>query len=638
MNHKIISMILLINFLIISLNGVFVIKTGSVSVVYDNEKNLQLEFHFSIPTFEYHGDSTIIRVRETNLNQIIDGKPVLPVNITTLEFKFGTKILKVDFSYPKPIIFNLTHPLIYAQEGGLDGNTISNGTLSNTDEFYPDDWISYHTGGGLSYGVHKTFFVLRVYPVRCNSLKVYYIPWIKINIRYLEPKESIIRTPSVYDLLIISPSIFIKYLQPLVLHKESVGISTKLVSLDEIYDKIFWYGRDEAEKIKYFIKQAVETWGVRYVLLVGGVDGQTFRWLLPVRYSHVIPGENDQEYIEPAFLSDLYYADIYDSNGNFSSWDSNDDNIFSLWNTTFREEMDLYPDVYLGRLPCRNIREVKIMVDKIINYEKKSFGKSWFKNLVLVGGDSYNDKMGFNEGELICDEVEKHMPGFNAIKVYASQNDINRRTVNSALNPGCGFAYFVGHGSPGTWNTHFPPHGSDWTTGYSIKDMIPLRNKDRYPITVVGGCHNGQFNVSLMNIILGLKKEGLHYFSSKPGNFGGFWYREWVPNCWAWWFTSKRDGGAIATIANTGLGTHGENDLDYNGVADYLEILDGWLELRFFKIFGEENQRILGENHGESITEYLHRFLGNNDRMDVKMIQQWELFGDPSLMIGGYPH
>ena len=167
--------------------------------------------------------------------------------------------------------------------------------------------------------------------------------------------------------------------------------------------------------------------------------------------------------------------------------------------------------------------------------------------------------------------------------------------------------------------------------------MIPLRNKDRYPITVVGGCHNGQFDVSLTNIILGLKEEGLHYFSSKPGSFGGFWHREWVPNCWAWWFTSKKNGGAIATIANTGLGTHGENDLDYNGVADYLEVLDGWLELRFFQIFGEENHRILGENHGDSITEYLHRFLDNNDRMDVKMIQQWELFGDPSLMIGGLP-
>jgi len=634
MNSKIIIIIiLLIIFLAIPSNEILLIESKGFPL---NDNNIHLEFHFSTPIFEEHEGSTIIRIIETNLNQIIEGRPVLPVNLTTLTFPFGTKILDINISYPTPVVFNLTYPLVYTEKRSLDDNLGSTVDISNIDDIYPDNWISYHIGCGLSYGIHKTFFVLRVYPVRYNSMRIYFIPWIKVNIRYIEPEDSPIKNPAIYDLLIISPSTFIRHLKPLVSHKESMGIQTKLVSLDEVYDKIFWYGRDKPEKIKYFIKQAIENWGVKYVLLVGGLEGQKLNWLLPPRYSHVTPGEGDQEYIEPAFLSDLYYADIYDANGSFSSWDSNNDNIFSSWDTTFREKMDLYPDVYLGRLPCRNIREVEIMVDKIITYEKKSFGKTWFKNLVLIGGDSYNDKMGFNEGELICDEVEKHMPGFNAIKVYASQNDINRKTANTALNPGCGFAYFVGHGSPGTWNTHFPPDGSEWTTGYSIRDMLFLRNKDRYPITVVGGCHNGQFNVSLTNIILGLKKDGLHYFSSKPGNFGEFWYREWVPNCWAWWLTSKKDGGAIATIANTGLGTHGENDLDYNGVADYLEVLDGWLELRFFQLFGEENHYILGENHGETITEYLHRFLGNNDRMDVKMVQQWELFGDPSLMIGGY--
>jgi hypothetical protein len=107
--------------------------------------------------------------------------------------------------------------------------------------------------------------------------------------------------------------------------------------------------------------------------------------------------------------------------------------------------------------------------------------------------------------------------------------------------------------------------------------------------------------------------------------------------CWGWQLTSKIGGGAIATIANTGLGTHGREDSDNNSVADYLEVLDGWLELRFLQLYGEEHADGLGENHGETLVGYLHRFLGNNDKMDVKMVQQWELFGDPSLKIGGYP-
>ena len=94
-------------------------------------------------------------------------------------------------------------------------------------------------------------------------------------------------------------------------------------------------------------------------------EGQTNTWNFPVRYSHVVPPD-EQEYPEQYFISDLYYADIFDSEGNFSSWDSNFDDIFAVWNATVKDEMDSYPDVYLGRLPCRNIPEVRAMVKKII--------------------------------------------------------------------------------------------------------------------------------------------------------------------------------------------------------------------------------------------------------------------------------
>jgi hypothetical protein len=77
-------------------------------------------------------------------------------------------------------------------------------------------------------------------------------------------------------------------------------------------------------------------------------------------------------------------------------------------------------------------------------------------------------------------------------------------------------------------------------------------------------------------------------------------------------------------------------DANRNSVNDYLEVLDGWLELRFLKLYAKEDSDILGMNHGQAITEYLNRFLGNDDEMDAKMVQQWILFGDPTLKIGGY--
>jgi len=603
---------------------------------------LTIELNFSTPEIVPYGENFVVSVPEANFNTMNPEEPVIPFNLSVFELPFGTTIVDVDYETSTPEVINLSGKLTFCRAAvDLLGYNIQINSMDddvyNSPGPYPGDWVFYHTGGGLSHGEHTTFLGVRVYPVLYypSDDQLQFIRNITVNISYMEPVEPILEDRDVYDLLIITPSKFTKYLQPLVYHKNMCCVETKLVELEEVYDQMFWYGRDQQEKIKYFIKDAVENWGITYVLLVGGIKGQTFSWDLPVRYSRVVPLD-EQEYAERSFISDLYFADIYDGEGAFSSWDSNHDNMFAVWNEFYKEEMDLYPDVYLGRLPCRTVREVRIMVNKIINYEKDKCDENWFNNLLLVAGDSYNDTNHFNEGELIAEEAIGQMPDFTPVKVYASEQDINRKTVNDAMNQGSGFAYFCGHGNPKSWTTHFPPNGTEWTTGYTIRDMMFLKNREKLPIAVVGGCHNAQFDVTMSNIIKGIQEDGLHYFSPKSGSAGRFWYSEWVPNCWAWWLTSKIGGGAIATIANTGLGTHGDGDSDNNSIADYLEVLDGWLELRFLKLYGEEHYDILGENHGETLTGYLHRFLGDEAKMDVKMVQQWELFGDPSLKIGGY--
>jgi len=603
-------------------------------------KEITVHYQFSEPTFELYEDELVVRIVGTNFNMVRNGYPVIPAHVSTFELPFGSTIqnISINTSTPETILLPGRLSIGLYRYDLLSKNLLSSMvTVQKITKIYPEDWVTSHTGGGLSNGEHTTFLTLRIYPVRYdpNDHVLHYVQNVTVTIEYKEPTQSLLSENKVYDLLIVAPEEFLSSLEPLVTHKNNVGIKTKLVSVTTIYDKMFWYGRDQQEKIKYFIKNAIETWGISHVLLVGGLDGQSDRWNLPVRYSQVVPPD-EQEYAEQSFISDLYYADIYDSLGGFSSWDSNNDDRFAVWNEAYKDEMDLYPDVYLGRLPCRSTKEVNILVDKIITYETNTDNNNWFYNYVIVAGDSYPDETGFNEGELIGERSEGLMPDFTPLRVYSSIDDINRKTVNDAMNKGAGFAYFCGHGSPGSWSTHFPPDGSEWTTGYNLPDMIPLHNQEKLPITIVGGCHNGQFDVGLTNMLKGIKQYGIMgYFFTQPFRF---YYNEWVTNCWAWWLTSKQNGGAIATIANTGLGTHGEGDQDYNGVADYLEVLDGWLELRFLELYGILDQDDLGLNHAQAMTEYLHIFLGNNEKMDTKMVQQWELFGDPSLRIGGYHH
>lgn len=598
------------------------ISDNEVGFFYGSEPEvLTLEFSFSDPVITEDSEFSYVSVEESDFNHIADGAPVLPVKLALQEFTFGTEIISVDYELSSPETLYLEKKLSFGKcsPKGTDMDE----DIYGSSNLYPSDWVTYHTGGGLSNDQLRTFFAARIYPVRYKPLddQLQYINHITLNITYEEPDQPLHSENTVYDLLILAPSKFKTSLQPLVNHKNDLEFKTILVELPDVYDQMSSQGRDKAEQIKYYIKEAVENWGIRYVLLVGGRNGQGFSWYFPVRYSHVVPPD-EQEYAEPYFISDLYYADIYDSIGGFSSWDSNDNGIFAEWDETNKDEMDLYPDVYLGRLACRYNFEVTTMVNKIKNYEKDKCSDSWFKNMALVAGDSYNDTNHFNEGELICEEALDNMPGFNPVRLYASDDvEIDRTTVKQVIDPGCGFAYFCGHGNPGTWNTH-PPPGEKWCTGFDAFDMIYLKNKEKLPIVVVGGCQNNRFDVTILNLFRNLE-EALRSAT-------------WVPRCWSWWLTVKIGGGAIAAIGSTGLGTHGREDTDNNSIADYLEVLDGWLELRFFQLYGIENNKILGENHGETLTGYLHRFLGSNEKMDVKMVQQWILFGDPSLQIGGH--
>ncbi|MCK5300815.1 MAG: hypothetical protein KAJ21_02850 [Thermoplasmatales archaeon] len=422
-----------------------------------------------------------------------------------------------------------------------------------------------------------------------------------------------------FDLLIITPEIFENKLQTLVEHKNNLDIKTKLVTTEKVYDEMFWFGRDKAEKIKYFIKTALDEWNIKYVLLVGGRQDQSFMesWFIPVRYSFLERKYGD--YPERKFISDLYYADIYDAEGNFSSWDDDNDGIFSEWpdNDIASDIPDLYPDVSVGRLPCRNNRDVEIIVNKIIDYETGLFSESWFKNMVVVAGDTYTNKTQYIDGEVYTQMAIDNMPGFNPVKLWTSDGSLsNSWDTVKTINKGCGFIFFSGHGNPASWATHPPNDETVWIDGMKLRYMPFLFNKNKLPICITGsGCFNNMFNVSFLN----------HPFSVYP-----------IPKCWGEGMTFNAHGGSIATIGSTAFSYESP---DINSNRGGIE----WLDIQFFKEYGINDIDVLGECWSDTISAFLDNFSINwmdnsydGDALIVKNVQQWLLIGDPSLKIGGY--
>ena len=438
------------------------------------------------------------------------------------------------------------------------------------------------------------------------------------NIRSVNNK---IATYGSYDLLIITPKKFSDYIHPLVNHKNEFGVKTILVNIEDVYEKMFWYGRDDAEKIKYFIKEAIEQWKIKYVLLFGGRRNQstTETWWIPIRYTHL-----DRKYgnmTERKFISDLYFADIYDENGNFSSWDSDNNGIFGEWpeNKTAIDIPDLFPDIYVGRLPCRNIFEVKIAVKKIIDYETGKKSDSWFKTMVVVAGDTYPKKTSYYDGEVYTQIGLDKMSDFKPKRLWTSDGSLkNWIDVIIAINKGCGFIWLSGHGNPASWATHPPDDSRTWINGLKLRYIPFLINKNKLPICIDGsGCFNSMFNVSL--------------------GYSPWVYGYTIPRCLSWALTIKYNGGSIATIGSTGFSYESPDiNVGYGGIE--------WLDMNFFGQYGLNNTDILGECWGKTIISFLEKFPINwldkssdGSALIAKNVEMWLLMGDPSLKIGGYP-
>jgi len=429
-----------------------------------------------------------------------------------------------------------------------------------------------------------------------------------------------------FDMVIIAPNKFSGNIQPLIDHKNSVDIQTFLKTTEEIYDE--FSGRDSAEQIKYFIKDAIELYDIKYVLLVGGRQGQRFKWYVPYRFSNV-----DDGFMHKQFLSDLYFADIYKENDEFEDWDSNGNGIFAEWyaDGSSSDVMDLKPDVAVGRLSCRYKYEVLSIVEKIIDYENNAFGKPWSNRALLIGGDTNpgaGDPFPF-EGEADCNYTMQHLNGFDVTTLFTSDSTLTSyNDFISSFNTGNGFVLYHGHGRQDGLFTHT-------ADGEQIKvfdsDYISqLNNKGMYPIMVVGCCATTEFDVGILNFITIFKNLKQHHHFKNYKN-------ECVFDVIGWNMIKKSDGGTIAHIGSSSTAWGAEGDANHDGIPDSVQYgYTTGLCAEFFRVFDEGETDILGSVYSDALIRIVDNHSACDDRLQCKCVQEFQLIGDPSLKIGGY--
>ena len=625
-------------------------------------QTLVVHLDFQAPTFVADGDTYRITIPEAPACLFEPGWPALPKYLQTFTLPFGADVTNVAIHTSHTSVLILSHPLSSTPIPAISGlpTDIVSENAYGPMEFYPPQQVLYQTGGGLdAAGKHVTFLTLIVIPAQYQTSTTalrWACNW-TITLSYTIPSHNPFPTESTTPLVIITPTRFTKALEPLVAHKIALGIPTTVKTLTDIYRE--YNGRDKAEQIKFFIKDAVDHWGTKYVLLVGGMSTTLFGmprdssslgandWFIPVRYSNL---KDFYTPSDPGFISDLYYADLYNGNGQFCSWDSNGDGVYGGWDQPSlsggtvvplghgTDTLDFYPDVCVGRLPCRTVAECRTMVDKIIAYESVPASASWLQRILVAAGDPYYDA-GTNiyEGEAIGDAVISALPGLQSMRLYASfeGNDSSAtpltRNILRELDAGCCFLLLDGHGGPGWWNTCWPGrcNATILLGGLSDADLYRLHNGGLLPVTVIGGCHCCQFNVTLLSTLLDPSNSHATWSNGHP-----------LFRCLGEALLMKKNGGSIAVIGSTGLGYEqsGENgDLDGDGrnLPDSAEALGGYLEVSLFQAY-QNGTRTLGMLWTQAIGQYLEHYPGMLNRDDAKTVEEWVVLGDPSLLVGGH--
>jgi hypothetical protein len=585
--------------------GILVLSgLGAVAQPVTEHTHEKVTLRFSEPTIQNENNFVSVSLNEANSFLMRQGKPMLPSYSETFTFPFGTTIKSVTVTPQNIQMQTISKDIQPTPQWVVVGQKATTNTeepINYGFEQYPTSWFEYNVGCGLYNGELSIIVNVEIYPIQYHPLEKIR-EWaqeanVVIDFESSPPQSSFLDN---YQLVVIGPAEYSAQIAPLITHKIGRGITSKFVSLNEIYGGTYFpaSGRDNQEKIKYFIKNAIENWATGNILLVGGSSK------VPVRETHVYIAD-DPVYGEEIFVSDLYYADIYNGTGGFSSWDSNTNNIFGEYNWQGKTDaVDLHPDVYLTRLPTTSTSQVTACVNKIKTYENTpGYQQSWFPNLVVVGGDSFDDTTTMiDEGEYSNQKVIDLMTGFAPNKLWVTNGKLTSlaptgvANIKSAINSGCGFVDFSGHGNTNVWATHPHDNFGLWVPtpiGHiTSSDIQTLSNGNKLPIVTVEACSTAKFASDT--------------------------------NCFNWAFLYNSNGGAIGTFGATGIG------YSYQGTSVIQGVI-GKIGMDTYKSYKLDQATTFGEMWSRALNRYIKSGM---DDTDYKTVEEWQAFGDPTLAIG----
>lgn len=345
--------------------------------------------------------------------------------------------------------------------------------------------------------------------------------------------------------------------------RQDMGFNTTIRSIEWIIS--CYPGRDEAEKLRTYLRYCAQDSGLKYLLLGGDVD------LVPVRKAFAMACSAGLHPREDSLPCDLYYSCL---DGN---WDADGDGVFG----EVQDSVDLYPDIYIGRVPANTPEEARAFVEKLIAYEsgiESDYQTRTLFSAAVLWDEPYTDEA------IAKDRIARALPArcFPIHKLYESQMRVTVDTACRLLNEGTGFFNHCGHG---------------WYNALSLARGATLHNED-------------------IDWLTNATRQGIGYSI-------GCWTTAFDLDAIAEHFLRNPHGGAVAFIGHSsyGWGSPGNPSFGYSDRFD----------ARFFKeLFSYPTPRI-----GEILARTKLFFVPYSFEQNLYRWHQFclNLLGDPAMLV-----
>ena len=270
--------------------------------------------------------------------------------------------------------------------------------------------------------------------------------------------------------LVVAPEEMSVYFQQLVDWRNSFGMRSQLVTIEEILAN--WDGVDDAERLRNFLIAEYQEQGFRYLLLGGDIEQVPYRGL----FVHTWEYDDD-------LPSDLYFAAL---DGN---WDENQNGIWGE-----EGEEDWLPELAVGRASVSTIAEAANFVNKQIDYQSSPVSSDLSRYLMIGeqldsyptwGGDC-KDEIRF--GATTHNLTTVGLPANLEVELlYDRESSWTIADLFNQLDQGVNLINHLGHCSTGTL---LRMHASDVNT----TNLTANGFEHNFHIGYSQGCHAGAFD------------------------------------------------------------------------------------------------------------------------------------------------